>query len=171
MCATYATIAREVVHFKINVRGGDLVRCLVGVVLGTMVLAGCEDTPSVSKASADSAWKAVLSNSEGVGATATRVNLTTGIVEYSGPPRDFVSCSIDSQDVDVSQMSTVLDSRMTLKPLGAAVRVNTQYVVTISDQSPGSRSISFAQDAEGRFSNGVTCRATGSLEEKVLGRG
>ena len=146
-------------------------RSIAGATLSAFVLAGCADTSTVSKASADAAWQAVLSNSQGIGATATRVNQSTGIVQYSGPPRDFVSCSAGSQTIDVTQLSIVLDSRMTLKSLGARLRVATQYVVTISDQSPESKSISFGQDAEGRFSNGVTCRATGVLKEKVLGQG
>lgn len=154
---------------------GRLARTLCIFGASTIFLASCTETVTVSQTSSDSAWQAVSANAKGIGATAQRVDATTGVVNYSGGLRDFATCSANGASVDIKALTFALDSRTTLRPLGGAVRAETLYVATYRTRGSSSaavaRSVSFGRDTAGQFGNGVTCRATGMLEKTLLGQG
>ncbi|WP_425093535.1 hypothetical protein [Tropicimonas sp. S265A] len=108
--------------------------------------------------------------SRSAGATATRINSSVGTVLYSGAPRDYISCALRGDPVNIADRSAVLDIRTTVAGVEDAVRLNTQYVVTATSSDGETRSIAFREGSAGTFDDGVRCSSTGAFEETITGQ-
>lgn len=86
------------------------------------------------------------------------------VVTYRGNLKNFIQCTRGGAKVsrDLS-----LDVRSTLESRGSRLKATTLYIVT-EDTADAPISLAFS-GVEGGTANGLSCRATGALERKLLG--
>ncbi len=143
----------------------------------SVALSGCDQafsTHSTHKAaSAPPSIRTVIRNARSIGATGTSVGNHAAIVVYSGHARDFITCPSKHSNAALS-VHTALDARTTVVPKGGKLSADTLYVATTvyttKNGKSSIRSVEFTTAKSGTFDFGVTCRATGKLEQILLAR-
>jgi hypothetical protein len=143
----------------------------------SLALIGCDQvflTHSTDKAAlAPPSFRTVIKNANSFGATGTRVGNEAAIIVYSGQARDFITCPSKRSNAEFS-VHTALDARTTVVPKGGTLSADTLYVATTVYTTKSGKSsirmVEFTTTKSGTFDFGVTCRATGKLEQILLAR-
>lgn len=102
-------------------------------------------------------------NAPSLPAQAKRAGDTFLVVTYQGSPQDFVICTRGTAEVTGELL---LDLRSTLEVQGSKLSTTTLYIVT--DVKNPNVSLAF-NGVEVAKSGGLSCRATGAMERKLLG--
>lgn len=150
----------------------------------SVLLAGCSDYTTQSSdrfelasgSSASGLWAAVSQNARGIGAKFNQAG-DAAIVTYRGGLRDFVVCSRNSSASNASgnERQIALDSRTKFVLNGTSISADTVYIATTQSMLPDGTSAplstTFGGSDVGNLLDGVSCRATGNLERRLLGQG
>lgn len=137
----------------------------------SMALLGCAEMAAPNPADAKLAQRTISSNARALGARVQTVGDTASIVQYRGSARNYAQCITPRGN---ALANVALDSRTTIRLSGSRARATTLYLATARLRDARGRrtpqSVAFTQAKPGKFANGITCRATGVLERRILGK-